>query len=82
MVNSSSDPVGKNADGQGGGHSVDHSEEESKHPTLTSFPNKRTTLSYEEFNDLYDQAYKQTMSDDSMITSIFEMFDYDKYVFA
>lgn len=47
-------------------------------PSLASFPNKRTSLSYEEFCDLYDTAYKSTMADDAMITAIFEMFDYDK----
>jgi len=56
----------------------DGSEEDSKVPSLANFPNKRTSLSYEEFCDLYDTAYKSTMADDSMITAIFEMFDYDK----
>lgn len=53
-------------------------EEEVKVPTITSFPNKRTSLNYDEFCDLYDQAYKATLSDDQMIASVFEMFDYDK----
>lgn len=46
--------------------------------TLVSFPNKRTSLGYEEFCELYDTAYNGTISDDAMIGSIFEMFDYDK----
>lgn len=53
-------------------------EEETKIPTITSFPNKRTSLNYDEFCDLYDQAYKATLNDDQMISSVFDMFDYDK----
>lgn len=48
-------------------------------PTITSFPNKKTTLNYDEFCELYDQAYKTSVSDDGMISAIFDMFDYDKY---
>lgn len=56
----------------------DHNDEESKVPTITSFPNKRTNLGYDEFCELYDQAYKATLTDEQMISAIFEMFDYDK----
>lgn len=53
-------------------------EEENKAPTITSFPNKRTSLNYDEFCELYDQAYKTTLTDDQMVAAVFEMFDYDK----
>jgi hypothetical protein len=56
----------------------DGTEDESKVPTITTFPNKRTSLGFDEFCELYDQAYKATMTDEQMITSIFDMFDYDK----
>lgn len=35
-------------------------------------------MSYEEFSDLYDQAYTVSQSDDAMISAVFDMFDYDK----
>ena len=45
---------------------------------IGAFPNKKTALNYDEFCELYDQAHKSAMSDDAMITAIFDMFDYDK----
>lgn len=53
-------------------------EEEPRVANITSFPNKKTTLNYDEFCDLYDQAYKATLTDDQMISAVFDMFDYDK----
>lgn len=53
-------------------------DEDSRLPTITHFPNKKTALSFEEFSDLYDQAYTTSLNDDSMISAVFEMFDFDK----
>jgi Ca2+-binding EF-hand superfamily protein len=53
-------------------------EEESRQATITHFPNKKTALGFEEFSELYEQAYSSSLSDDAMISAIFEMFDYDK----
>ena len=57
---------------------TDQMDDENKAPTITSFPNKRTSLNFDEFSELYDQAYKATLTDDQMIAAIFDMFDYDK----
>lgn len=46
--------------------------------TLTHFPNNSTVLSYEGFVETYNEANKAMQLDDSLLTQIFSMFDYNK----
>jgi len=47
--------------------------------SLKFFPNKKTSIQFDDFCELYKSSVKSLEADDDIISSIFEMFDPDRY---